>query len=94
MSLFVVQHTHSADGCPAADQEMAPMLLKVLASAPQSGVEILAEAVVDGQHELNLIVSAQDQGSVEEFVAPFRLMGTVSVRQASACERVVERGGC
>ena len=94
MSLFVVQHKHTAEGCPAADTAMAPMLLKVLASASESGVEVLAEAVVDGQHELNLIVSADAQSSVDEFMAPFKMMGTVSVRQASRCEKVVERGAC
>ena len=94
MSLFVVQHTHTAEGCPAADKEMAPMLLTVLASAPESGVEILAEALVDGQHELNMIVRADAQSSVEKFMAPFKMMGTVSVRQASLCEKVVDRGGC
>ena len=70
------------------------MLLKVLASAPQHGVEILAEALVDGQHERNMIVRADAQSSVEEFMAPFKMMGTVSVRPASLCEKVVERGAC
>ena len=58
MSLFVVQHKHEAAMCPAANPEVAPQLLKLLASAPQQGVTILAEAVVDAGHELDLIVDA------------------------------------
>jgi hypothetical protein len=94
MGLFVVQHRHEAAACPAANAEMAPQLLKVLASAPSHGVTILAEAVVDGAHELNLIVDAPGAKVVEQFMTPFAQMGTVTVRAASSCERVVERGAC
>ena len=94
MGLFVVQHRHEATSCPAANAEIAPQLLRVLASAPAQGVKILAEAVVDGGHELNLIVDAPSAETVEGFMAPFAQMGSVSVRAASACERVVERGAC
>ena len=94
MALFVVQHRHAAEACPAPNPEVAPQLLRVLAGAPQSGVNILAEAVVDGQHELNLIVDAPSAQVVEQFMAPFAQMGTVSVRAASPCETVVERGAC
>ena len=30
MSLFVVEHQHSAETCPAGDPQMAPMLLQIL----------------------------------------------------------------
>ena len=94
MALFMVQHIHSADTCPAPDPQLAPGLLKVIAAAPQAGVKVLAEAVVDGQHELNLIVEADAAAAVETWMAPFAQMGSVSVRPASHCERVVERGAC
>jgi hypothetical protein len=94
MSLFVVQHKHEAAMCPAGNPEVAPQLLKLLASAPQQGVTILAEAVVDAGHELDLIVDAPDSGTVDRFMGPFGQMGTVSVRPASHCEKVVERGSC
>ena len=58
--LYVVQHTHEAATCPAGDEEVAPQLLQVLAAAPQAGVTILAEAIVDGQHELNIIASSEN----------------------------------
>ncbi len=55
---------------------------------------IRAEAVVDGAHDLNLIVDAESAQTVEQFMAPFGQMGSVTVRAASACEQVVERGYC
>jgi hypothetical protein len=94
MALFVVQHRHEAAVCPAGNAEVAPQLLKLLASAPQAGITILAEAVVDGAHELDLIVNAPEAAAVERFMGPFAQMGSVSVRPASLCETVVERGAC
>lgn len=94
MALFMVQHTHAPDVCPAPDRKVAPQLLQILAAAPEAGVRILAEAVVDGEHELNLIVEADDANTVERFMSPFGQMGRVTVRPASPCERVVERGRC
>lgn len=94
MSLFVVQHRHDASLCPAGNAEVAPQLLRLLASGTQQGVNILAEAVVDGGHELDMIVEAQAASTVEAFMAPFAQMGSVSVRPASRCETVVERGAC
>ena len=94
MPLFVVQHTHDPAVCPAPNREVGEQLLGVLAAALVAGVTIHAEAVVDGEHELNMIVGAQDAATVEQFMQPFGQLGTVSVRQASACEQVVERGAC
>jgi 1,4-dihydroxy-2-naphthoyl-CoA synthase len=94
MSLFVVQHKHDAAACPAGNAQVAPMLLKLLASAPQQGVTIVAEAVVDGGHELDMIVDAAAASAVEQFMAPFARMGSVTVRAASHCETVVDRGAC
>ncbi len=94
MALFVVQHKHDPATCPARDKTMGPQLLQIIAGAPQAGVTIQAEAIVDGGHELNMIVEAADAQSVRRFMAPFAQMGTVSVRGASLCERVVERGSC
>lgn len=94
MSLFVVQHKHAAATCPAGNAEMAPQLLRLLAGGPAQGVNILAEAVVDGGHELNMIVEARSASTVEAFMSPFARMGSVSVRPASHCETVVERGAC
>ena len=94
MPLYFVQHKHDAAACPAQDPEVAPQLLQLLASAPSAGVTILSEAVVDGEHELNIIATAADAPTIEQFMAPFGQMGSVTVRPSSHCELVVERGYC
>src|SRR5438270_13573139 len=95
MSLFVVQHRHAAESCPAGNREMAPMLLKHLSpqNTQQYGITIRSEAVVDNAHTLYLIADAPDRERLEQFMAPFAQVGSVEVLPASPCERVIERGG-
>ncbi len=96
MSLFLVQHKHSAETCPAGHPEMGPMLLKHLSppSAAGFGVTIRSDAVIDGQHTFYLIMEAEDQGKVKQFMAPFYQAGSVEIWPASSCEQVVERATC
>ncbi len=96
MSLFVVQHKHAAEACPAGHPEMGPMLVKHLSPANAStfGVDIRADAVIDGGHTFYLIVEAESEEKVKEFMAPFYQAGTVEISPSSSCERVVERGEC
>jgi hypothetical protein len=94
--MFVVQHRHEADRCPARDPRMAQMLLTHL--SPQNtkryGLTIHAEAVVDNAHALFMIVDGPDRESVTRFMQPFAQAGTVEILPASPCEVVVGRGGC
>ena len=96
MSLFVVQHEHSPETCPAGHPEMGPMLVKHLspASAESFGVKILADAVLDGKHTFNLTLEADSEDKVKAFMAPFYQAGSVEIWPASSCERVVDRGEC
>jgi len=96
MSLFVVQHHHAADRCPARDPKMAQMLLQHLspANATSYGLTIRAEAVVNNAHTLYMIVDGPDQASVNQFMQPFAQAGTVEILPALPCEVVVSRGGC
>ena len=96
MSLFVVQHQHAAEACPAGDPQMAPMLLTHLApsNAEQYGVNIHSHGVVDGAHQLVLIVDAEDGAAVEKYMSPFAMAGSVEVLPASSCEAVVARAAC
>lgn len=96
MSLFVVQHKHPSETCPARSREMGGMLLDHLSSAnaEKYGLQINAEAVVDGAHTLYLIVEAPDESVVRKFMEPFAKAGSVDVLRASQCEVVVERGAC
>jgi hypothetical protein len=96
MSLYFVRHQHTPETCPAKDPAMGEMLLNHLSrmNARKFGVDLQGEAVLDGQHTLNLIMEAKDKGSVEKFMQPFAMAGTVEITQASSCEAVIERGGC
>ncbi len=96
MPLFVIQHKHAAETCPAGDPQMGPMLLKHLSppNAAGFGVNIQSEAVIDGQHTFYLIVDATDEGKVKDFMGPFYQAGSVEIWPASSCEQVVERAQC
>lgn len=96
MSLYFVRHQHAPDHCPAKDPQMGSMLLQHLspAQAQRFGIQIHGDAVLDGAHTLVLILEAEDQEKVEEYLQPFQQAGVVEIFTASPCERVVERQGC
>jgi DMSO/TMAO reductase YedYZ molybdopterin-dependent catalytic subunit len=96
MALFVVRHQHAPERCPAADPQMGAMLLNHLSrsNVKQHGLEIQAEAVLQGEHTLYIIVKAQDEGGLREFMRPFQMAGSLEIYPASTCARVVASGGC
>lgn len=96
MALFVAQHSHAPENCPASDPQMGAMLLGHLSSANAAnfGIKIQAEAVIDNAHTLYIILEAPDRDQVTQFMAPFAQAGTVEVHGASPCEAVIDRGGC
>lgn len=96
MALFVAEHRHPAEHCPAENPQMAPMLLQLLSppAAAQHGVKIHGEAVANGRHHLYLIVDAADEATVRTYLAPFAQAGSLEVVGASTCETVVGRGHC
>ncbi len=96
MSLYFVRHQHTAETCPARNPEMGQMLLKHLSkpNARKFGVDLLGDAVLDGQHTLVLIAEAEDKEYLVNFMQPFAQAGSVEILPASTCEAVVERQGC
>ena len=96
MALYFVRHQHTPETCPAKNPEMGQMLLSHLSrmNARKFGVDLQGEAVLDGQHTLALIMEAKDKASVEKFMQPFAMAGSVDISQASTCEEVVARAGC
>jgi len=96
MALYFVQHQHTAETCPAKDPEKGEMLVSHLSrmNARKYGIDLQGEAVLDGKHTLMLIMEAKDKGSVEKFMQPFAMAGSVEISPASECEAVVARGGC
>jgi DMSO/TMAO reductase YedYZ molybdopterin-dependent catalytic subunit len=96
MALFIVRHQHAADQCPAADPYVGAGLLNYLSrpNVRKLGVQIQGEAVVRGEHTMYLIVDAEDEMRVREFMQPFEAAGSVDIYPASTCARVVASGGC
>jgi DMSO/TMAO reductase YedYZ molybdopterin-dependent catalytic subunit len=96
MALFVVRHQHAADRCPAQDPYHGATLLNYLSrpNVRRHGVHVHGEAVVQGEHTMYLIVEADDERLVREFMQPFQTAGSLDVYAASTCARVVASGGC
>ena len=95
MPLFVAQHHHPPEACPASRQWGSLLLAHVsAATAARYGVAIQAEAVLDQEHGLILVVEAADREHVERFMAFFARFGSVQVLPASASEAAVARGSC
>ena len=96
MSLYFVRHQHSAETCPAKNPETGQMLVQHVsrANARKFGVDLLGDAVLDGQHTFVLIAEAEDRSHLEQFMQPFAMAGSVEILPASTCEAVVERQGC
>jgi DMSO/TMAO reductase YedYZ molybdopterin-dependent catalytic subunit len=58
------------------------------------GVHIKAEAVLNQEHSLVMIVDARDEQCVRTAMQPLAQRGAVEVLRASTCTRVVAGGGC
>lgn len=96
MSLYFVRHQHDAETCPAKNPEMGQMLVQHVSksNARKFGVDLIGDAVLDGQHTFVMILEAEDQAYIEQFMQPFAMAGSVEIVPASSCETVVERQGC
>jgi hypothetical protein len=64
------------------------------AAAARYGVTIEAEALLDGEHLLLLVVEAASPQAVRRFLAFLPGPGHLRVRPACTAEQAVERGGC
>ncbi|MFY9649370.1 hypothetical protein [Trebonia sp.] len=95
IALFVAQHRHPTGQCPASPGS-GPLLLSRVsaATAARYGVTIEAEALIDGEHLLLLVVRAASQEAVERFLAFLPGPGCLRVLPACSAEEAVQRGGC
>jgi hypothetical protein len=96
MALFVAEHRHSADHCPAGNPQMAPFLLQILSApnAAKAGLKLHGDAVAKGQHHLYVIIEGPNEAAVRQYLGPFAQAGSLDVIPASSCEDVVARGAC
>ncbi len=91
MPLFVAQHRHSPENCSAFLSRSALLSRVSAGAAARHGVAIEAEALVDTEHRLLLVVHAADQRTVEEYLGFLRESGELEVLPASTVEGAVER---
>jgi hypothetical protein len=95
IALFVAEHRHSPEWCPASPGS-GPLLLSRVsaATAARYGVTIEAEALIDGEHLLLLVVRAASPEAVERFLAFLPGPGCLRVLPARTAEEAVEHGAC
>jgi DMSO/TMAO reductase YedYZ molybdopterin-dependent catalytic subunit len=96
MTLFVVRHHHDPRRCPGKDPRLAAALLRCLDRSYLSnqGVELRGEAVVQDDHTLHVVVESLDDDRVREVVRPLESFGSVEVRPAASCARLLVNGDC
>ena len=90
MALFLVQHQHSPESCPAGNREMVQQLAAHVSpeNAGNFGIKVLADSVLQGEHALLLVLEAESQETIERFVQPFRGVGSVTVKPNLTCGQV------
>jgi hypothetical protein len=95
MPLFVAQHRHPPEACPAAGAT-GPLLLQHVsaANAARYGVSIQAEAILVGEHRLLLVLEAANHEHVERFMAFFERFGSVEILPALSSESAITHGAC
>ena len=95
IALFVAQYRHSPEDCPAR-LGWGELLLSHIstATAARYSVTIEAEAFIDAQHVLLLVVEATSLEAVERFLAVLPGSGDLTVLRACTAEEAVERGTC
>lgn len=96
MALYLVEHQHSAETCPTKSADMMLMLGKhvMQITADQFGIKIHADVVHPGEHRLLMVLEAGSQASVDEYMKPFGMVGTVTVKLMKSCEEVIETATC
>jgi uncharacterized protein with GYD domain len=96
MALFLIEHRHSADTCPTKNREMMLMLGKHVTqtTADDFGVKIHADVVHPGEHRMMMVLEAPDRDPIDNYMAPFKMVGTVDVKEVVTCEQVVETATC
>jgi hypothetical protein len=94
MPLFVAQHRHLPRECPASASGSELLSQISAAHAAHHGVTIEAEAIIDSEHRLILILDAPDGEAVQHFLAFLGPCGDLQIMAASTAEEAVQRGGC
>jgi hypothetical protein len=90
MALYLIEHHHTAETCPTRNPDMVRALRGHVTreNAAMMGVTLLADWVDEAQHTVIFVVEADSQEKADGFAAPFRQVGSVSVKGGETCEQV------
>jgi hypothetical protein len=89
MALFLVQHQHTSETCPTRSPDMVRALRAHVteANASRMGMTLLADWVNEPEHTVVLVLESDSRQKVEEFAAPFKQAGSVSIKVGLTCEQ-------
>lgn len=90
MALYLIEHHHTAETCPTKDPEMVRALRGHVTAenASSLGVNLLADWVNELEHTVVLVVETDTPEKADDFAAPFKQVGSVSVKVGETCEQV------
>ena len=90
MPMYMVEHTHPAETCPAKDLEMVRQLSSHVSeeNAAKYGVKILADFVREVDHTMILVLEADSPDKVTNFALPFLNAGPITVKAGETCDQV------
>ncbi|HUI05744.1 MAG TPA: DUF3303 family protein [Verrucomicrobiae bacterium] len=90
MGLYLVEHTHTAEKCPAKDPQMVRKLASHItpANAQNYGVKILADWVNDIEHRAVLVLETDSEDKAAKFARPFLKFGELKVSLGITCAEV------
>jgi hypothetical protein len=87
MSLYMIEHHHTAESCPRNNPEMVRQLSNHVsqANADKFGVRVVADFVYEKEHTLNLVIEADNAEQAAKFAEPFGMVGTVTIKEGETC---------
>lgn len=92
MALFLVEHIHTDETCPARSTEGVKMMGDLVLGhehARRTGVRFLTDYMVKGKHRLMLFIEADSLLNAENYAKPFRMVGSTNVYPLTKCEEVI-----
>src|SRR3984885_15322721 len=93
MALYLVEHQHSDSICPAQSPESARMMEGLVLGSErlrQTGVKIVEDCKVKGEHRLLIILEAPARQNAEKYAEPFKMVGATAVRDLTTCGAFLE----
>jgi hypothetical protein len=96
MALYLVEHRHTAETCPTRNRDMMFMLGKHVSqeTADTFGIKIHADVVHRGEHRMMMVLETENPAKVDEYMQPFKMVGSVDVKEVATCEEVVRTETC